>query len=79
MSKSIQIRLSDDEHRLIKTALKGQNISKMIREFLLAETEKRLECSDMLLQVDSGLEAFLEALSSPAIQQALYKVFKQVG
>lgn len=78
MGKSLQIRLSDDEHRLIRAAFQGENLSKVVRDFLLAETERRLESIDLSLQDDSALKAFLEALSSPGVQQALFNVFKKV-
>ncbi len=77
MAKSIQIKLSEEQHALIKAAFAGVNISQLIRDFLLSEAEKRLESSDLTLPVEGGLADFIAILSEPAVQQLLFKVFSK--
>jgi len=77
MSKTIQVRMNEQEHTLIKTAFAGENLSKIIREFLHEEAEKRLKNSDMSLQQnDSSIQHFVDLLSNPDVQKMLYKIFK---
>lgn len=77
MSKTIQIRVNEQEYNLIKKAFNGENLSKYVRDFLLAEAEKRFENSDMSMQEnDSSIQSFIEMLSDPSVQQVLFKIFK---
>lgn len=77
VSKTIQIRVNEQEYNLIKKAFNGENLSKYVRDFLLDEAEKRFENSDMSLQDnDSSLQSFIEMLSDPSVQQVLFKIFK---
>lgn len=77
MSKTIQIRVNEQEYNLIKKAFNGENLSKYVRDFLLEEAEKRFENSDMSLQEnDSSIQSFIEMLSDPSVQQVLFKIFK---
>lgn len=71
--------MTEQEHALIKTAFRGENLSKIIREFLHQEAEKRLESTDMSVQGqgnDSSIQQFVGLLSNPEVQRMLYKIFK---
>lgn len=41
--KKMQFRLTEEEQKLITDNLKGENISEMIRVYLLQEVQNRLE------------------------------------
>lgn len=78
LAKTIQIRVQDNEHALIKAAFGNENISKMVRDFLLEEAKQKLKDSDVSLQSeDSTIHGFLEVLSNPAVQQTLYAIFQK--
>lgn len=77
MSKTIQIRMSDQEHALVKTAFADENMSKFVRDFLLQEADKRLQNMDMSVQTDDkAVRGFVEILSNQEVQLMLYKIFK---
>lgn len=77
LSKTIQIRVSEQEHAFIKNAFKNDNLSKIVRNFLLEQADERITNSDMSLQEDdSSIQSFMEMLSNPVFQETLYKLFK---
>lgn len=79
MSKTIQVRMSDQEHALVKTAFAEENLSKFVRDVLLQEADRRLQDMDMSVQTeDEDVRSFVEMLSNKEVQLTLYKIFKSV-
>lgn len=80
MSKTIQVRMQESEHALIKTAFGSENISQLVRNFLLTEAEKRLKDTDMSVQsVDSSVQNFVKLLTDPDVQRTLYFIFQKAN
>lgn len=77
--KTLQIRLDNDEYQKIKFAFKDENLSQLVRCFLIKEANERLGSDDMSLrlQEDKELQSFLCLLNHPEVQKTLFSLFKK--
>ena len=79
-SKTLQIRLSEEDYHKIKFAFKEENLSAIVREFLIQKAESKIfDSGDMSLQLqgDIELQRFIDLLSHPTVQKTLFDVFKK--
>lgn len=75
--ETLTICVSKREKALIQTAFEEENLSKVVRDFLLGEAEVRMQETDIAIQTeDPGAREFLAILPDPAVQQTLYSLFK---
>jgi len=77
-NKTIQIRFSEEDYHKIKFAFKGENLSAIIRDFLLSQANEKLNnCDDMSLQQDMELQRFMSFLGRPEVQKTLFSIFRK--
>lgn len=78
-NKTLQIRITEEDYRKIKLAFKEENLSAIVREFLISKAESKIfDCGDMALQLqeDAEIQNFLNLLGHPAVQKTLFDIFK---
>lgn len=77
-NKTIQIRFNEEDYHKIKFAFRGDNLSAIIRDFLLSQASEKLnDCDDMSLQEDVEIQKFMALLGHPEIQKTLFTIFKK--